>query len=64
MAARGSTRIQTAKFVRKSSNHGKQFIADPLDNGDKIDAFIVDFSKAFYFVPDGPQLKLYNQRGL
>jgi hypothetical protein len=30
-----------------------QVIADPLDNGDKIDAIIVDFSKAFDLVPHG-----------
>ena len=30
-----------------------QDIADSLDNGDKIDAFIVDFSKAFDLVPHG-----------
>jgi hypothetical protein len=28
-------------------------IADSLDNGDRIDATIVDFSKAFYLVPHG-----------
>ena len=28
-------------------------IADSLDNGDKIDAVIVDFSKAFDLVPHG-----------
>ena len=30
-----------------------QGIADCLDNGDKIDAIIVDFSKAFDLVPHG-----------
>jgi hypothetical protein len=30
-----------------------QDIADSLDNGDKIDAIIVDFSKAFDLVPHG-----------
>jgi len=30
-----------------------QHIADSLDNGDKIDAIIVDFSKAFDLVPHG-----------
>ena len=30
-----------------------QDIADSLDNGDKIDALIVDFSKAFDLVPHG-----------
>jgi len=30
-----------------------QDIADSLDNEDKIDAVIVDFSKAFYLVPHG-----------
>ena len=30
-----------------------QDIADCLDNGDKIDAIIVDFSKAFDLVPHG-----------
>jgi len=30
-----------------------QDIADSLDNGDKIDAVIVDFSKAFDLVPHG-----------
>jgi len=30
-----------------------QDIADSLDNGDKIDAIIVDFSKAFDLVPLG-----------
>ena len=35
-----------------------QDIADSLDNGDKIDAIIVDFSKAFDLVPHG---RLLNQ---
>jgi len=30
-----------------------QDIADALDNGDRIDAIIVDFSKAFHLVPHG-----------
>ena len=30
-----------------------QDIADSLDNGDRIDAIIVNFSKAFYLVPHG-----------
>ena len=30
-----------------------QDIADSLDNGDRIDAIIVDFSKAFDLVPHG-----------
>jgi len=30
-----------------------QDIADSLDNGDKIDAIIIDFSKAFDLVPHG-----------
>ena len=30
-----------------------RYIADPLDNGDKIDAIIIDFSKAFDLVPHG-----------
>jgi hypothetical protein len=30
-----------------------QDIADALDNGDTIDAIIVDFSKAFDLVPHG-----------
>jgi hypothetical protein len=30
-----------------------QDIADALDNGDRIDAIIVDFSKAFDLVPHG-----------
>jgi hypothetical protein len=33
-----------------------QDIADSLDNGDKIDAIIVDFSKAFDLVPHGQLL--------
>jgi hypothetical protein len=33
-----------------------QGIADSLDNGDKIDAIIVDFSKAFDLVPHGQLL--------
>jgi len=31
----------------------RQDIADSLDNGDKIDAVVVEFSKAFDFVPRG-----------
>ena len=30
-----------------------QHIADSLDNGDKIDAIIIDFPKAFDLVPHG-----------
>jgi hypothetical protein len=30
-----------------------QDIADSLDNGDRIDAIIIDFSKAFDLVPHG-----------
>jgi len=34
-----------------------QDTADSLDNGDRIDAIIIDFSKAFDFVPPGRLLK-------
>ena len=30
-----------------------QDVADCLDNGDRIDAVIIDFSKAFALVPNG-----------
>ena len=41
-----------------------QDTADSLDNGDKIDAIIVDFSKAFDFVPHGRLLtKIANTGG-
>ena len=30
-----------------------QDMADSLDNGDRIEAIIIDFSKAFYLVPHG-----------
>ena len=33
-----------------------QDIADALDNGDRIDAIVVDFSKAFDLVPSGQLL--------
>jgi hypothetical protein len=33
-----------------------QDIADSLDDGDRIDAIIVEFSKAFDLVPHGRQL--------
>ena len=33
-----------------------QDISDSLDNGDRIDAIIVDFSKAFDLVPHGRML--------
>ena len=33
-----------------------QDIADSLDNGDRIDAFIIEFSKAFDLVPHSPLL--------
>jgi hypothetical protein len=36
--------------MRKSSNHGCQGIADSLDNGGRIEAIIIDFSKALDLV--------------
>jgi len=41
--------------VRKSSTVC-QDIADYMDNGDRIDAIIIDFSKAFDLVPRGQLL--------
>jgi len=41
-----------------------QDIADCLDNGDKIDAFIVDFSKAFDLVPHGRLLNKIANSGV
>ena len=41
-----------------------QDIADSLDNGDKIDAIIVDFSKAFDLVPRGRLLTKIAKSGL
>ncbi len=41
-----------------------QDIADSLDNGDKIDAIIVDFSKAFDLVPHGRLLKKIANSGV
>jgi len=41
-----------------------QDIADSLDNGDKIDAIIVDFSKAFYLVPHGRLLNKIANSGV
>ena len=43
--------------MRKSSNHGMPGHADFLDDGDRIEAIIVDFSKAFGLVPCGRLLK-------
>jgi len=41
-----------------------QDIADSLDNGDRIDAFIIDLLKAFDLVPHGWLLtKIANHRG-
>ena len=41
-----------------------QDIADALDNGDRINAIVVDFSKAFDLVPPGQLLvKITNSRG-
>ena len=40
-----------------------QVIADSLDNGDRIDAIIIDFSKAFDLVPHGRLLKKLQTRG-
>ena len=41
-----------------------QDTADSLDNGDKIDAIIVDFSKAFVSVPHGRLLTKITNSGL
>ena len=41
-----------------------QDIADSLDNGDKIDAIIVDFSKAFDLVPHGQLLTKIANSGM
>jgi len=41
-----------------------QDIADSLDNGDKIEAFIVDFSKAFDLVPHGRLLTKITNSGV
>ena len=41
-----------------------QDIADSLDNGDKIDAIIVDFSKAFDLVPHGRLLNKIANSGV
>ena len=41
-----------------------QDIADSLDNGDKIDAIIVDFSKAFDLVPHGRMLPKISNSGV
>jgi len=53
LAVRGSTWVQTGVFVESQVITVCQDIADSLDNGDKIDAIIVDFSKAFDSVPHG-----------
>jgi len=42
----------------------RQDIADSLDNGDKIDAIIVDFSKAFDLVPHGRLLTKIANSGM
>ena len=39
--------------MRKSIITVCQGIADCLDNGDRIEAIIIDYSKAFYLVPHG-----------
>ena len=39
-------------------------IANSLENGDKIDAIIVDFSKAFDLVPHGPLLTKIENSGV
>ena len=41
-----------------------QDIADSLENGDKIDAVIVDFLKAFDLVPHGPLLTKIGNSGV
>ena len=41
-----------------------QDIADSLDNGDKIDAIIVDFSKNFDIVPHGRLLTKIGNSGV
>ena len=41
-----------------------QGIADCLDNGDKIDAIIVDFSRAFDLVPHGRLLNKIANSGV
>jgi len=50
--------------VRKSIITVCQDIADSLDNGDKIDAIIVDFSKAFDLVPSGRLLNKIANSGV
>ena len=41
-----------------------QDIADSLDNGDNVDAIIVDFSKAFDLVPRGRLLEKISNSGV
>ena len=41
-----------------------QDIAGSLDNGDKIDAIIVEFSKAFHLVPNGRLLTKISKAGV
>jgi len=45
--------------VRKPSNHGLPGRCDSIDNGDRTEAIVIDFSKAFDLVPhDGLLMKI------
>ena len=50
--------------ARRQSIADSLVTADSLDNGDKIDAIIVDFSKAFDLVPHGRLLTKISNSGV
>ena len=64
MAVRGSTWFRTGYSCESQVVTVCQDIADSLDNGDKIDAIIVDFSKAFDLVPRGRLLTKISNSGV
>ena len=61
MVIRGTTWLQTGTLVRQSNNDS---LSDSLDEAARLDAIIIDFSKAFDLVPRDRLLKKFPASGV